>query len=101
VIVRDSEIDFCRFAVRAAKFGPEVDYLFRALGAAHDGGNCSRKRGSLKGAVKVPLRVSSFLFNALAFRSTPRKSLKSLSLLFSIPTAPAKPALSFNELQKT
>jgi hypothetical protein len=38
--------------------------------------------------MRIPLRASSFLFNNLAFLRIPRKSLKFLTLLFSIPTAP-------------
>src|SRR6266849_10160059 len=45
------------------------------------------KRGSFEGAIRIPLRALSFLFNDLAFLGIPRKSLKFLTLLFSIPTA--------------
>ncbi len=38
--------------------------------------------------MRIPLRAPSFLFNDLAFLRIPRKSLKFLQLLFSIPTAP-------------
>jgi hypothetical protein len=44
-------------------------------------------RGSFEGAIRIPLRSSSFLFNDLGFLAIPRKSLKFLMLLFSIPIA--------------
>jgi hypothetical protein len=44
-------------------------------------------RGSFKGAIRIPLRSPSFLFNDLVFLRIPRKSLRSLPLLFSSPTA--------------
>jgi len=59
------------------------------------------KRGSFEGAIRIPLHASSFFFNDLAFLVIPRKSLRFLAALFSIPTAPTKPSLLFNELQKT
>ena len=46
------------------------------------------KRGSFEGAIRIPLHASSFLFNDLAFLVIPRKSLRFLAALFSIPTAP-------------
>jgi hypothetical protein len=46
-----------------------------------------RYRGSFKGAIRVPSRSSWFLFNDLVSPSIPRQSLKSVSFLFSIPTA--------------
>jgi hypothetical protein len=49
------------------------------------------KRGSFKGAIRIPLHTSLFLFNDLAFLCIPCKSLRFLSLLFSIPTAPTNP----------
>ena len=45
------------------------------------------KRGSFEGAIRIHLRASLFLFNDLAFLRVPRKSLKFLTLLFSIFTA--------------
>jgi hypothetical protein len=45
-------------------------------------------RGSFEGAIRIPLHASSFFFNDLAFLVIPRKSLKFLTPLFSIPTAP-------------
>lgn len=39
-------------------------------------------RVSIKGAIRIPLRPPSFLFNDLVFLRIPRKSLKSLLLLF-------------------
>jgi len=68
-------------AIRTSEFEPEADRLFE------DGeGKLTRKksriderRGSFEGAIRIPLRAPSFLFNSLAFlRYT----------LFSIPTAP-------------
>ena len=38
--------------------------------------------------MRIPLRSSPFLFNDLALRRVPRKSINSLPLLFSIATAP-------------
>jgi hypothetical protein len=38
----------------------------------------------------MPLHALLFLFSSLAFLCIPRKSLKFLTLLFSIPTAPTK-----------
>jgi len=46
------------------------------------------KRGSFEGAIRIPLHASSFFFNDLVFLVIPRKSLKFLTPLFSIPTAP-------------
>jgi hypothetical protein len=51
-----------QLAIRAARVWPEADFLGQ--------------------------RAPSFLFSDLAFRRIPRKSLKSLPFLFSIPTAP-------------
>jgi len=46
------------------------------------------ERGSFEGAIRTPPHASSFFFNDLAFLVIPRKSLKFLTPLFSIPTAP-------------
>ena len=46
------------------------------------------KRGSFEGAIRIPLHASSFSCNDLVFLVIPRKSLKFLTPLFSIPTAP-------------
>jgi hypothetical protein len=43
-----------------------------------------------EGAIRIPLPTSSFLFSDLVFLYIPRKSLKFLTLLFSMPTAPTK-----------
>jgi hypothetical protein len=48
------------------------------------------KRGSFEGAIRIPLPASSFFFNDLVFLVIPRKSLKFLTPLFSIPTAPTR-----------
>lgn len=45
-------------------------------------------RGSFKGAIRICLRFLSFLFNDVVFLHIPRKSPRSLRLLFSFPTAP-------------
>ena len=74
-----------RFAIRAAKFGPETDAIFE-VGERFHGAN--EKRGSFEGAIRIPLRSPSFLFNDFMFLRIPRKSLKSHSSLFSIPTTP-------------
>src|SRR6266481_3285076 len=50
----------------------------------------TRKRGSFRGAIRIPLHALLFLFNDLAFPLIPRKSWKFLTLLFSISTAPNK-----------
>jgi len=46
------------------------------------------ERGSFEEAIRTPPHASSFFFNDLAFLVIPRKSLKFLTPLFSIPTAP-------------
>jgi hypothetical protein len=46
------------------------------------------ERGSFEGAIRIPLHASPLLFNDLVFLVIPRKSLKFLMPLFSIPTAP-------------
>jgi hypothetical protein len=50
--------------------------------------------GSIKGAIRIPLRSSPFLFNDVALRRVPCKSIESLLLLFSTPTAPTN--VSYN-----
>jgi hypothetical protein len=77
-----------RFAIRAAKFGPEADAISRREGREFHRTN--EKRGSFEGAIRIPLRALLFLFNDLAFPRIPRNSLKFLRSLFSIPTAPTK-----------
>src|ERR1700726_2311702 len=47
-------------------------------------------RGSFKGAISIPLHSLGLFVNDLDLRRIPRKSLKSLPLFFSIPTAPTK-----------
>ena len=69
----------CRLAIRAANFGPEADI------------SCEQWRQNLNTREKTrKLCASSFLFNDLEFLVIPRKSLRFLTLLFSIPTAPTK-----------
>lgn len=46
-----------------------------------------KKRGSSEGATRMPLRSLMLFFNDLALLRIPRKSLKFLASLFSIPTA--------------
>ena len=48
-----------------------------------------KTRESFEGAIRIPSRASSFLFNDLEFLRIPRKSLQFLASLFSIPTTPA------------
>jgi hypothetical protein len=48
-----------------------------------------KKRGALKGPIRIPSSSPVFFFNDLMFSRIPAKSLKFQSLLFSIPTAPA------------
>ena len=76
-----------RFAIRAAEFGPETNAIFVLRGKEEFHGS-DEMRGSFEGAIRISLRALSFLFNDLAFLCIPRKSLKFLTSLFSIPTAP-------------
>jgi hypothetical protein len=72
---------------------PEADFRFRAVTEklkAVESQQIRENRGSFKGAIRIPLRALMFLFNDLAYLCIPRKSLKFLALLFSIPTAPTK-----------
>ena len=48
-----------------------------------------KNRGSIEGAgaIRIPLRALSLLFNDLAFRRIPCSSLKLLSSLFSVSTS--------------
>src|SRR5271165_5446592 len=80
-----------QLAIRAAKFGPEADFEFEAVDRNSNGirnASISTERGSFEGATRIPLHAPSFLFNDLAFLWIPRKPVKFLALLFSIPTAP-------------
>jgi hypothetical protein len=56
------------------------------------------KRGSFKGAIRIPLHASLFLFNDLAVLCIPCKSLRFLTLLFSIPTAPTNHPICLEHL---
>jgi len=58
------------------------------------------KRGSFEGAIRIPLHASSFFFNDLVFLVIPRKSLKFLTPLFSIPTAPTNHPSDWSGLNK-
>jgi hypothetical protein len=74
-----------RLAVRAAEFVPEADSVFECGWEKHN--LIRRRRGSFEGAIRMPLRSSLFLFNDLVFLRIPRKSLKFLTSLFSLPTS--------------
>jgi hypothetical protein len=78
--VRNQIGNCCRPAIRAARFGLEADFRFGAVGEISRGRELPEreKRGSVEGAVRIPLRSPAFLFNDLAFRRIPRKPLKSL-----------------------
>jgi len=71
------------------KIGPAVDSQLRAVGENPTPleSPCWRKNeGALRGAIRTPPHASSFFFNDLAFLVIPRKSLKFLTPLFSVPT---------------
>lgn len=76
-----------RFAIRAAKFWLETVAIFVVRGKKEFHG-ADEMRGSFEGAIRVPLRALSFLFNDIAFLCIPRKSLKFHWFLFSIATIP-------------
>jgi hypothetical protein len=57
-------------------------------------------RGSFGGAIRIPLRALSFLFNDLVFPGISCKSLKFLILLFSIATDPANDLPHCSQLSK-
>jgi hypothetical protein len=78
-----------RLAICAAILGPEADLSCRQCVQKKTFriSTTDEKRGSFEGARRIPLRARTFLFNDLAFLRIPRKSLKFLTLLFSIPTA--------------
>jgi hypothetical protein len=81
------------FAIRAAKFVSEADFPLGAVGekpTPQESYKIGKKRGSFEGAIRISCHALSFLFNDLAFLGIPRKPLKLLTLLFSIPTAPTK-----------
>jgi hypothetical protein len=75
-----------RFAIRAVRFGPKP--TLSSWYQKREFHGTDEKRGSFEGAIRIPLRALLFLFNDLAFLCIPCKSLKFLTLLFSIPTAP-------------
>jgi hypothetical protein len=75
-------------SIRAAKFGPETDAFF-VLRLNKEFHETDEIRGSFEGAIRISFHSLSFLFNDLAFLDIPRKSLKFLTLLFSLPTASA------------
>jgi hypothetical protein len=72
------------------KFCPKPTFPFEAAMKTRNEGNAvdEMNEGSIKGAIRIPLRSSPFLFNDVALRRVPCKSIESLLLLFSIPTAP-------------
>ena len=59
-----------------------------------------KNRGRFKGAIRIPLRSLLLFFNNLALPRIPRKSLKFLVLLFSIPTAPTNHLSDWSGLSK-
>src|SRR5882672_2176135 len=80
-----------RLAIRATRFVSEADFPSGAAGEQpkpEEIWQSREKRGSFEGAIRIPLHASSFFFNDLVFLVIPRKSLKFLTPLFSIPTAP-------------
>ena len=79
-----------RLAIRAAKFEPEADYATWTVSEIHSDGISvvEKKRGAIKGPIRIPLHSQLFLFNALAFPGIPSNSLKFRPEVFSIPTAP-------------
>jgi hypothetical protein len=92
---------FGRLAIRATRFGPGADVAFTAgceTPTAEKSPRQGNDRGRFKGAIRVPLRSLSVFFNNLVLRRIPRKSLKSLPLLFSIPTAPTNHPFSQQQL---
>ena len=74
------------------KFCPKLTFPFEAAIKTHNEGNAvdDKNEGSVKGAIGFPLRSLPFLFNDVALPRVPRKSMESLALVFSIPTAPTK-----------
>jgi hypothetical protein len=77
-----------RFAICAAKLGPKPASSSRPqVREPQKNPRVREKRGSFEGAIRIPLRSPSFLFNDLVFLGIPRKSLKFRQLLFSISTA--------------
>jgi hypothetical protein len=81
-----------RLAIRAAKFEPEADYATWTVSEIHSDGILvvEKKRGAIKGPIRIPLHSQLFLFSALAFPCIPSKSLKFRPVVFSIPIAPTK-----------
>ena len=79
-----------RLAIRAAILGTEADLSCRQRVEKSTFGisTIDEKRGSFEGAIRIPLRALSFLFNDLVIRRIPCKPLQFLLLVFSIPTAP-------------
>jgi hypothetical protein len=71
------------------KFCPKPTFPFEAAMKTRNEGNAvdEKNEGSIKGAIGIPLRSLPFRFNDVALRRVPRKSIESLPLLFSIPTA--------------
>jgi hypothetical protein len=75
-----------RVTIRAVRYDPKPTLSSRY--EKREFHRTDEKRGSFEGAIRIPLRTLSFLFNNLVFLRVPRKSLKFHSSLFSIPTAP-------------
>jgi len=91
----------CRPAIQAARFVSEADFQSGQWVENHDGviSQNQEKRGSFEGAIRILLDALRFLVNDLAFLRIPRKSLKFLTLLFSIPTAPTSHPFSQQQLK--
>jgi hypothetical protein len=89
-----------RLAIRAAKFEPEADYASWTVSEIHSDGISvvEKKRGAIKGPIRIPLHSPLFLFSALAFPSIPSNSLKFRTVVFSIPTAPTNHPFSQQQL---
>jgi hypothetical protein len=83
-----------RLAIRAAKFEPEADYATWTVSEIHSDGISvvEKKRGAIKGPIRIPSHSQLFLFSALAFPCIPSKSSKFRPVVFSIPTAPTNPS---------
>jgi hypothetical protein len=88
---------FYRLAIRAGRFRPEADVLFRTASELTPGRELNgwEKRGSFKGAIRLLLRSASFRFNDLTPSGIPRKSLEFRPFCFRSP--PPLPTIPFVE----
>jgi len=85
------------FAIRAVRFGPKP--TLSSWYPKREFHGTDEMRGSFEGAIRIPLRALSFLFNDLAFLCIPCKSLKFHWFLFSAPTNHVRKALKLKGLQ--